>query len=421
MRDLFPGHFTPTAEQFDEMWRTAIIVPDANILLHTLRYDANTRREVLDTLRSLKAQVWIPYQVGLEFMRNWRAVDADNRDVYATVQKLVGEAGNALEAAYNAASRHQTIDAKAEREKIKQFMDGLRSSLEEAQKQHPDKSSAEAIVDEIADLIGDSIGEKPTPKLIEQWENEGKKRFEASIPPGYMDRNKDGIDKYGDLFVWKEILARGAEKNLPTIMITDDKKEDIVWIVKGERVGPRPELIEEYRNETGNSFYSYPFDTFLKHAKKYVSSELSDATIEAVKKDARDAATASFLKLWGNRTRHRQPNFGEDYAKVDENELDLQASIEQLEASHTNAELIKLLEKSADAVRLRTRYANALAPATLGHNALRHIYLDPNDTAVNNLVKIWLSNTKPPNQDEGGGNDESKQLGAATDEGVGED
>lgn len=292
MRDLYPGYFSPTDAEFDEIWRTAIILPDANILLHTLRYDAQTRKEVLATLSALKEQVWIPYQVGLEFLRNWRAVDADNRAVHATVQELVGKAGSTLHSAFDQASRHQTIDAKSEKAKIKTFIEGLRDSLQDAQKQHPDKSSAQEIVDEISALIGNSVGVKPTPELMDAWETEGKARYEAEKPPGYMDRGKQGRDKYGDFFVWKESLLRGAELKRPLIMITDDKKEDIAWIVRGERVGPRPELVEEYRAVTGEAFYSYTLDSFLQHAKRHVKAPISESTIEVVQKDR--IATANF-------------------------------------------------------------------------------------------------------------------------------
>ena len=37
MREKFPGYYRPTAEEFDELWRSALIVPDANVLLSLYR------------------------------------------------------------------------------------------------------------------------------------------------------------------------------------------------------------------------------------------------------------------------------------------------------------------------------------------------------------------------------------------------
>ena len=63
------------------------------------------------------------------------------------------------------------------------------------------------------------------------------------------------IRKYGDLFIWKEILsiANGADGN-KVLFITNDVKEDW-WILKGEQkevVRMRDELLEEYVAIVGN-------------------------------------------------------------------------------------------------------------------------------------------------------------------------
>lgn len=63
------------------------------------------------------------------------------------------------------------------------------------------------------------------------------------------------IRKYGDLFIWKEILsiANGTDGN-KVLFITNDVKEDW-WILKGEQkevVRMRDELLEEYVAIVGN-------------------------------------------------------------------------------------------------------------------------------------------------------------------------
>ena len=65
-----------------------------------------------------------------------------------------------------------------------------------------------------------------------------------------MDERKsedgDPLRKFGDFFLWKELLEHGKEQKRPIIFVTDDKKEDWWLKVKGRTLGPRPELIAEF-------------------------------------------------------------------------------------------------------------------------------------------------------------------------------
>jgi PIN domain-containing protein len=70
MRDLFPGYYRPTQEQFQQMWRECIFVFDANVLLNIYRYSSDTRDELFDVLEHLKDRIWIPHQAMLEYHEN---------------------------------------------------------------------------------------------------------------------------------------------------------------------------------------------------------------------------------------------------------------------------------------------------------------------------------------------------------------
>ncbi len=66
MRELFPGYYRPTQEQFQQMWQECIFVFDANVLLNIYRYTSETREELFDILESLKERTWLPHQAMLE-------------------------------------------------------------------------------------------------------------------------------------------------------------------------------------------------------------------------------------------------------------------------------------------------------------------------------------------------------------------
>ena len=100
---------------------------------------------------------------------------------------------------------------------------------------------------------------------------EGKIRFDNLIPPGYMDRKKIGQDKYGDLFVWKSILAIAKEKNTNIIFVCNDTKED--WWKKDKEipVNLRDELLKEFKEV--NPFLDIQFLTLEKFFS-YIAEEL---------------------------------------------------------------------------------------------------------------------------------------------------
>lgn len=75
--------------------------------------------------------------------------------------------------------------------------------------------------------------ESPSQLDIYNWCKEGEKRYKNNTPPGFCDaKNKDGVQKYSDLIIWKEII-RFAENNKKNILfVTDDVKSDW-WERKG--------------------------------------------------------------------------------------------------------------------------------------------------------------------------------------------
>ena len=111
---------------------------------------------------------------------------------------------------------------------------------------------------------------------------EGEARYKNKIPPGFGDLPKPIPDRYGDLVFWKEILRKNASQDTPIILVTSDRKSD--WYLKelGLTIGPRPELIEEFKVSKPNLFYMYPTDQFLKYSKEYLQFEITEETIKEV-------------------------------------------------------------------------------------------------------------------------------------------
>ncbi|MBA1155018.1 PIN-like domain-containing protein [Microvirga mediterraneensis] len=285
MKSRFVGYYRPNDAEFKALWDQCLFVPDTNVLLHLFRYGENTRNQVFETFNAFKSRLWIPYQVGLEFHRRWREIDYKNRSAYKDLTDKLTTAGNSMKALFNDYNRHQLIDADAEKAAIDKFISERCRRLEELSNQHPNPDDALGILNRISDLIGDQVGERLTEKELEAIYKEGESRYKRKIPPGFRDASKQDADVYGDLVIWKAMLSKAKADQCPIIFVTDDLKDDWWHEFKGEKVGPRPELLEEFRWETGQSFYMYSLGSFIEQAGNYLNKVIDESAIKEIEED----------------------------------------------------------------------------------------------------------------------------------------
>jgi hypothetical protein len=85
MKDVFPGYYRPTEEQFNSIWKDAIISFDTNILLNFYRYSEKSQKDWIELITSLPNQIWIPYQVGLEYQKNRLAAITQEQQKFDTI------------------------------------------------------------------------------------------------------------------------------------------------------------------------------------------------------------------------------------------------------------------------------------------------------------------------------------------------
>lgn len=122
--------------------------------------------------------------------------------------------------------------------------------------------------------------------------HEGKHRYEFDIPPEYGDwkkEKKEGIQIFGDLIIWKQILEYAKEVKKGIVFICNDVvKGD--WCYLDERFtdkrikSPREELIKEIRDYAGVRFWMYNQAQFLYVANKQLKLEVSETQIRQISK-----------------------------------------------------------------------------------------------------------------------------------------
>lgn len=267
MRTKLKGWYPKSAEEIADIWKTALFVPDANILLHTIRHPKEVREELFRLFAALGDSLWVPYQVALEFHRNRLDVIRSGHDAYEHILKGSGKYVAQMRDQLRQLRAHPTIDIERELAALTMYAGDFNRRIEEARKEHPE-TALDLAVERLSQLLEDRVGGAWSEEQLVSIKKEGDVRYARKQPPGFEDAKKDGdaYRRYGDLIIWKDMIAKANEAQRPVIFITDDVKQDWWWIHSGRKIGPRPELIEEFEGETNQRFHIYEFKNFVRVA-----------------------------------------------------------------------------------------------------------------------------------------------------------
>lgn len=264
MRDKFKGYYKPTKDEEDFLWGRALIVMDANVVLDLYRFHSSTTRLYLDSLSKFANRLWLPYQIALEFHRNRPKVRAESPKAHQVRIKELDAFKNTIS---SKAYKSKLTSSKAQDALvagIQAAIDELKSEFE-AIRIDSFPNTDDPILTKVSMLFEGRVGEKPTHQAHEELLKEGKNRFDQSIPPGYEDRgNKPSGEEYGDYFLWQQLMDHAKTSDHDVIFATEDAKPDWTWKVNGDTIGPRPELIQEFREKTGRDIIFYSGKEFFR-------------------------------------------------------------------------------------------------------------------------------------------------------------
>ena len=270
MRDIFPGYYKRDEKELSELWRSGQIILDTNVLLNLYKYQSGVQKEMLKTLSAVKDRLWLPHQVALEYQRNRLEIIGEQFEKFDKVANIVKSSRANLRSQLEnlqLVKLHSTIDPSGLLDGIDKLTDDFVANLEQQKESQPRVHMDDTLREQIDDLYIGRIGNGPTDQReIDDWNQEAERRFSLEIPPGFADvkdKSKGGVPesytfdglqyqkKYGDLFIWKQLLAHVSEcPGLGVIFVTDDSKPDWWNEVKSNgkfKVGVHPQLVEEYR------------------------------------------------------------------------------------------------------------------------------------------------------------------------------
>ena len=268
-----------------------IIIPDTNILLYLYKCSFNASKNIVDLLNKMKDKVIIPNRVYEEYISHKdneqakidKKYDTFTKNLKSQVDGLKRKVGSSI----SESRKYEFPDCDTLEKGINIWIEEIKNLItiyeRSLSSEKQNKSIQITNVEQIIQYWSNHKRIRQKPSIIEilEYIKEGEFRFRYRMPPGYMDeeekdkekeqvKNKETkqnsiangfearIKKFGDLFIWKEILEIG--KNLTgsekIVFLTNDVKEDW-WILKGEQDNKTPvcireELKQEYVATTGN-------------------------------------------------------------------------------------------------------------------------------------------------------------------------
>lgn len=270
LSNLFKGYILYTEEEYQRIWNNSIIVADTNILLNFYRYSKDTRKEMFKILNNLKNRLWLPYQVGKEYFNNKNSVIANSYNEYSKLSDKLRELFNSATDEINTRKNSQLKCKNEITELLNQCNKKINEILEKEKEEKKPNFEKNEIEDKMIKLFNESIGDDFSSEQYVELREEGKRRIENKIPPGYKDVQKE---ENGDYYIFFSMMEKAKLEKKDIIFITDDVKEDWFNEVNGEKHGGRYELLNEFYHNTNQLLLIYTSDGFVKAYNKNINKE----------------------------------------------------------------------------------------------------------------------------------------------------
>lgn len=304
--------FSLTREKEKTLWEKSIIIFDSSALLDIYFLPKNARAKIYSEIfEKLPQRLWIPSQVQFEYLKNRenvivKPISEKYIPFKQKIQKLRNIVKSELLKKIEEISRESKKDDKhpyieqtaintfkqdieAFAIKVKAFEDESIKQIEVAEADVLSVKNADDVLEALEKSF--EVGREFSFDEIIEITKEGKHRYEYKIPPGYGDfysKDKKGIQIFGDLIIWKQILEFSKEKKLPIIFVTNDIKKDDDWCYLDKKATedrvlyPREELIKEIKDFADVDFWIYNLPQFLYNANKYLESSIKEETIQNI-------------------------------------------------------------------------------------------------------------------------------------------
>jgi hypothetical protein len=275
MRETFAGYYTPSEEEFAQLWAKGRIVVDANVLLTVYGVSPLTRDALLKLLESLKDRLWIPHQFALEYQRNRLEKILEQIKHYEDAHKNLK---TILDEEFRSRTRHPFVS-----DRVESGLENICGTLLEGKIEQERLLSSDPYFGRVTELFEGKVGRPYSETELSQTFEIARRRFSERVPPGFQDADKPEPARFGDYVGWRQILDFAVKNNTSLILVTDDSKDDWWRRERGRTFGPRPELAVEFRDCCSGLFYMYSSDRFLELSAKYLGSPVDPNAVSELK------------------------------------------------------------------------------------------------------------------------------------------
>lgn len=279
MIKAFAPYFPITESEVKKIWAEGLVVCDANVLLNLYRYSKSTRVELMRVLDDLGDRLWLPHQAALEFVDGRLGVISDQRarceEPVLSFKKALADLDSKRGFPFVSKELRADLDIL-----FKRLDAEVKANIAELD---AFEASDDPIMKDVLRLFDGRVGQPFSEKEQKEINGEGERRYRDRIPPGFEDRKKPTDQRrYGDLILWKQMLAEAAKTKRPLLFVTDDAKEDWWQRHRGKTLGPHPVLRQEAA-ATGQPFHIYSSDGFLERASAALKKEVQKEAINEVR------------------------------------------------------------------------------------------------------------------------------------------
>ncbi|SFI42623.1 hypothetical protein SAMN05192551_1215 [Tindallia magadiensis] len=279
MKTNFREYIGYCKQEKEELWDKCVFVFDTNILLNLYRYSSETRNALLNSFETLSHSIWLPNQVALEFFKRRNEVIIETNVRYSKLElkkdKLLQEF-------------REELRMKSNNEELAELDSYITGWIKN--REHSDllvsSHTEDIILDRLLKLYDGKVGNEYSENRLKEIYEEGKKRYDNKIPPGYKDEKKNLAKEnsgYGDLILWFQIIEYSKENEKDIIFVTHDQKEDWWLKINGQTIGSRPDLVREFIDIAKSEFLMYSMDSFLNYMNENHKQSISEDVISEVK------------------------------------------------------------------------------------------------------------------------------------------
>lgn len=278
MRDIFRCYFPLGKEQIDNIWKNSLIVFDTNVLLEIYRLSEESRNTFFKIIsaNNISERLWLPYQVGKEFFLKRAQVILEQTTIADKLNsKLLNHKNKLIEDISKIPMRneHPFININEVKNIISEKFSEIEIYIKNKLKSHPNHLHEDMFLEKIEKVFLENIGEKLSEKTLNDHKKEANGKYEKNTGVGCKDKDKDGDEKYGDYFIWKEMIFKSKKECRPIIFVTNEEKDDYWLKSDGKKIGMRYEHREEFFNETGQEILIYSLNIFLEKANNDPSKD----------------------------------------------------------------------------------------------------------------------------------------------------